>query len=221
MYCRTALESVADLSRQRLVSLTGSRKSNVGIKERSQLKMEFSARAYGRILKVARTIADRDARDQIAVGDTSEAVQYRSLGSQCVIGGRIMPMNTEERFERIERQMQLVGEHLLLAASHLAGLTSAQHATDVRVSQLVGAQTVTDGRVRQLVKMQHKTDGRVSRLAEATDDRLRQLAEATDDRLRQLAEAQTRLTENQQSTDDRLNILINVIERYFSNGGRN
>ncbi|MGI8783072.1 MAG: hypothetical protein ACR2L2_05420 [Acidobacteriota bacterium] len=103
-----------------------------------------------------------------------------------------MPMNTEERFERIEHQMQLVGDHLLLAASHLAGLTSAQHETD--------------GRVSQLVEMQH-----------ATDDRLRQLAEA---QARQ-AEALTQLTEKQQSTDDRLNILINVIERYFSNGGRN
>ncbi|MGI8783070.1 MAG: YifB family Mg chelatase-like AAA ATPase [Acidobacteriota bacterium] len=47
--------------------------------ERSLLKMGFSARAYSRILKVARTIADLDARDAIAVGDISEAVQYRSL----------------------------------------------------------------------------------------------------------------------------------------------
>jgi len=47
--------------------------------ERSLLKMGFSARAYSRILKVARTIADLDGRDQIAVGDISEAVQYRSL----------------------------------------------------------------------------------------------------------------------------------------------
>ncbi|MGI8783071.1 MAG: hypothetical protein ACR2L2_05415 [Acidobacteriota bacterium] len=124
-----------------------------------------------------------------------------------------MPMNTEERFERIEHQMQLVGDHLLLAASHLVGLTSAQHATDGRVSQLVEMQHATDGRVSRLAEMQLATDGLVRKLAE--------LQLATDVRLRQLAEAQTRLTENQQSTDDRLNILVNVIERYFSNGGRN
>jgi magnesium chelatase family protein len=41
--------------------------------------MGLSARAYHRILKVARTMADLDGRDRIAATDISEAVRYRSL----------------------------------------------------------------------------------------------------------------------------------------------
>jgi magnesium chelatase family protein len=39
----------------------------------------FSARAYDRILKVARTIADLDAREEVSMDDISEAIGYRVL----------------------------------------------------------------------------------------------------------------------------------------------
>jgi len=42
-------------------------------------KLHLSARAYDRILKLARTIADLDAADHLAVSHVAEAVQYRSL----------------------------------------------------------------------------------------------------------------------------------------------
>jgi len=42
-------------------------------------RLSLSARAYSRILKVARTIADLDGKDKIEMAHVAEAVSYRSL----------------------------------------------------------------------------------------------------------------------------------------------
>jgi magnesium chelatase family protein len=50
-----------------------------GLLEKAIDKLGLSARAYTRILKIARTIADLDGIEEIAAPHISEAIQYRSL----------------------------------------------------------------------------------------------------------------------------------------------
>ncbi len=53
--------------------------ASVTLLETAVDKLGLSARAYNRILKIARTIADLDASPDVQVHHISEAVQYRSL----------------------------------------------------------------------------------------------------------------------------------------------
>ncbi len=54
-------------------------KESLTLMEDSFDRLNLSARAYNRILKVARTIADLDGADNISVKHIAESIQYRSL----------------------------------------------------------------------------------------------------------------------------------------------
>ena len=63
-----------NLAREIVTSL-----SSKGLLKNAMERLNLSARAYDRILKVARTIADLEASEKVASHHIAEAIQYRSL----------------------------------------------------------------------------------------------------------------------------------------------
>lgn len=100
---RERIERARDIQRQRFVGLHGMHaNAHMGARELRRFcavdepveallraaitRLGLSARAYHRVLKIARTIADLGGVDRLAVSHVAEAIQYRSLDR-----GRVRP----------------------------------------------------------------------------------------------------------------------------------
>ena len=49
-------------------------------------RLNLSTRAYDRILKISRTIADLEGANDVLGNHISEAIQYRNLNRECWLG---------------------------------------------------------------------------------------------------------------------------------------
>ena len=70
-------------------------KAGFDLLRNAMMKFDMSARAYDRILRVARTIADLDMSETVGAEHVSEAISYRNLDRSSWGGGgsRTMPFS--------------------------------------------------------------------------------------------------------------------------------
>jgi magnesium chelatase family protein len=78
-FAKTKIYSNAKMTSRHIKNYCKLDEASCNLLETAIDKLGFSARAYNRILKIARTIADLEGEPDIKVDHISEAIQYRSL----------------------------------------------------------------------------------------------------------------------------------------------
>ncbi len=81
-FVRSKIHCNAQMSSRQIKAHCQADNSSHQLLEKAIDKLGLSARAYTRILKVARTIADLENSQHIALAHISEAIQYRSIDRQ-------------------------------------------------------------------------------------------------------------------------------------------
>src|SRR5699024_2502567 len=76
----------AQMGVKQIREFCGLDKSSKSLLKTAMERLNLSARAYDRILKLARTIADLDKKENIEGAHISEAIQYRSLDREGWLG---------------------------------------------------------------------------------------------------------------------------------------
>ena len=103
--------------------------------------------------------------------------------------------------EQFERHMQFIVEQQAQFAVDIQQLKEAQAELTTKHNHLTEALTTVVGMVGKLTEAQNRTDEKLAQAQDRTDEKLLEL------------------TNKQAETDDRLNTLIGVVERYFSGNG--
>jgi len=114
-----------------------------------------------------------------------------------------MTPEEKERFERIERIVEFL-------ASNQAQITAASQDHDARIAE-------NTKQIAQLTELTLK----IGHIVEIQAHRMDELAQRMDGLAHSidgLTHRMDELAESQRRTDERLNTLINVVERYYSNG---
>ncbi len=109
-------------------------------------------------------------------------------------------MTPEERFDRIERQLEFLTTHQAQLYASLETLRDVS-------TRLTETAARHDGQIVQL----HDVAASLVRIIE-------DLGRRTDERINLLVESQRRTDERLGDLTEKLNTLVNVVERYFSNG---
>ena len=78
----TGIRSNAQMEGKHIEQLANISKDAMALLHRAMQQRNLSMRAYGRIIKVARTIADLAGEEAVGVSAMAEAIQYRMIDSK-------------------------------------------------------------------------------------------------------------------------------------------